>query len=345
MDNDDKIIVDLKDDNLADKTTSANSVNAVSPSLRKKIIDELGLSEPQKTETKAEQEQQPSLPAEDNNSITGDEKYQDFLERYETSKSAIKEKTVAKYNSELDFMLNKKIKKVSFPKTKTQKLIITIIVCVCVLTATLGLIFGLQDRTPPIILSNISISQPIDNNVYQVSDVYVGDKLNYSNIYLICKYSDGSVKHAEIKRNMMTTNSPIFDNNTDTFTASGNVEFIVSYKGMSLKINYAVKSFQLEKIILDVPQMDVAYNILATTKQLNISNLIIVNAKYSNGRTPKISLSNCKYKHAGLSQYKEISNGKIDLSALESGQIYEIELTYQEGEIVCSAKFKIKTEF
>ncbi len=341
MDNDDKIIIDLKKDNPAKPSSSdkSSSADKVDPKLRTKIIKELRDYQKQEDEdTKTENKEK----SEEN---IREQKYQDFLDRYEVKPQDIVAKPIARYNSELDFQVNRKIKKVRYPKTKTQKLIITIAVCVCVILATLGLIFALQDHTPPVELAKVTLSQPIKNNVYQVNNVYVNDELNYKNIYLICEYSDGSIQKKELTRNMLSTSSSKFDNQSNKFVESGNVEFNVNYQGQNLKLNYVVEDYTLESISCFAPQMHETYNILATTQTLDISKSIILTATYSNGRTAIIDLASCTYNHAGISQPATLTDGKIDISTLDNDKTYAITISYTEGEVTKDTQFIIKCNF
>lgn len=341
MDNDDKIIIDLKKDNPAKPSSSDNSssANKVDSKLRKKIIKELRDYQKQEDENTTTEKKEQS---EEN---IREQKYQDFLDRYEVKPQDIVAKPIARYNSELDFQINRKIKKVHYPKTKTQKLIITIAICACVVLATLGLVFGLQDHTPPVTLARITLSQPIKNNVYQVGNVYVNDELNYSNIFLICEYSDGSIQKKELTRNMLSTSSTKFDNQSNKFVESGNIEFNVNYQGQNLKLNYVVEDYTLESISCYAPQMDGTYNILATTQTLDISKSIILTATYSNGRTTMIDFASCTYNHAGIAQPANLTDGMIDISGLVSGRTYAVTISYAEGEVTKTAEFIIKCNF
>lgn len=349
MDNDDKIILNSNNKNSAETTSSAGD-NAKISNIRKEIIKELENHQKSASQT-GDAEPLNSQGSQINNASNPDansaqsQKYQEFLDRYEVKVREIVEKPVARYNSELDFRLNQRMKKVRFPKTKTQKFLIAMAIFMCIIVASVGLVFGLRDNTPPVVLSNISLSQPISNNTYQVTGFYVGDQLNCKNINLICEYSNGTTQKKEITNNMLQTSSPKFDKTNNCFKESGDVEFELSYENKTLKINFVVQEYQLESITIDAAKMNSSYNILATTHSLDLSKSIIVNAHYSNGRTAKIDLSSCKYQIGDMTPTL-IKNGKITLStSLGNDTIYTITLSYQEGEIEKSASFIIKTSF
>lgn len=350
MDNDDKIIVDANNKNSAEPTGSANS-NASISSLRKEMIKELEKhqnSSANTKETKIDETQDASQKNGKQNDAPEylqSPKYQDFLDRYEIKSREIVEKPVARYNSELDFRLNQRIKKVRFPKTKTQKMLIAIAVCVCIILASVGLALGLQDRTPPVELINVSLSQPVSNNVYQVNGIYVGDQLNCKNIDLICKYSDGSIIKKNITNDMLKSTSTKFNQDSNSFTESGDVEFELSYQGHTLKINFVVQEYQLEYITLNAPKMGSGYNILATSRTLDLSQSLIVNAHYTNGRTAQIALTQCKYLIGDMTPTQIKNNGKINIEELSNNTTYDVQIIYQEGEISKSAIFKVKTKF
>lgn len=348
MDSNDNNIIDVKKQNSAEKTSSANSNGVISNS-RKEIIKEL--ADMQKSAPRAKKvdtSNNEDLPVNSEQNLDANseqsQKYQDFLERYEVKVREIVEKPVAKYNSELDFRLNQRIKKVRFPKTKTQKLLIAVAIFMSVIAVALGLIFGLKDNTPPVVLSNISLSQPMSDNIYQVTGVYVGDELSCKNIDLICEYSDGTTQKKAITNNMLQTSSPKFDKSSNVFTESGIVEFELVYENKTLKINFVVKEYQLESITIDAPQMGNLYNILATKRSLDLSKSIVVNANYSNGRTAKIDLSSCKYK-VGDMEPASIKNGTIYIVSLSDNTVYSVTIYYKEGEIEKVAQFTIKTYF
>ena len=144
------------------------------------------------------------------------ERYSSFLKQYANKEDNTLENlaTYGKYDSELDFKLNSNIKKVRFPMRKQTKIAVSLLFAFLMVAAGVFLGFWLYEPPAEIVLTQINLSQPTKNNYYIVDNVFVGDTINYSHIFMNCEYSDGSTSKLEL------TNSEI----TKEVTTTGKVE-------------------------------------------------------------------------------------------------------------------------
>lgn len=274
--------------------------------------------------------------------VKNSEKYQEFLKKYEQKKTK-NERLIAKYDADLDFKLNRKVKKVHFPLSKKMKAFIGVFSFVVVAAIITLLAVGIGNNGTSASLQKIVLSQPEVSGVYQVSEVYVGDKLDFDNIYINCTYSDGSTKKVELSRDMLSTTSTKIDSN-DKFIAAGNVEFVVSYQKQTARLNFQVKENSVENITLLLPPKGSnSYNFEVENSLIDMSNDVIVNAKYSNGQTVRISLSDCEYAVGQSETFAPIVNGYLNFTDLEPStetldSTYDVYISYQSK----TATFKIK---
>lgn len=263
-------------------------------------------------------------------------RYSQFMEQYSKKEEIVDVASVGKYDSELDFQLNRKIKKVRFPLPKYAKILLCCLAVLILAASGFGIAKYLYKEPPEILLTKVTMSQPISNDYYVVNNVYVGDKLNCSNIYLNCEYSDGSVQEVALTRDMIKVATTKVNSN-DIFTEAGDAIFQVKYKDKTLNLKYVVEQKVVQSISLFTPSATNTYDIVATTNTLDIQNSVIVNAKYSNGVTQRIDINECSYKIAGMPQPVKIQNGTITLSGVNNGQSYEVVISYGKF----TASFKI----
>lgn len=264
------------------------------------------------------------------------QRYSQFMEQYSKKEEIVDVATVGKYDSELDFQLNRKIKKVRFPLPKYAKILLCCLVVLVLAASGVGLATYFYEAPPEILLTKVTMSQPQSDNYYIVNNVFVGDKLNCSNIYLNCEYSDGSTQEVALTRDMIKVATTKVNSN-DIFTEAGDAIFQVKYKDKTLNLKYVVEQKVVQSISLFTPSATNTYDIVATTNTLDIQNSVIVNAKYSNGVTQRIDINECSYKIAGMPQPVKIQNGTITLSGVNNGQSYEVVISYGKF----TASFKI----
>lgn len=258
-----------------------------------------------------------------------EKRYADFMKQYSKKEEIVESSASAgKYDSDLDFQLNRKMKKVRFPMPKYAKFILA--AAAVVLLVAVGVVLGIHfnKSAPELLLTNLTLSQPISGNCYVVNNVYVGDKLNCDDIYLTCTYSDGSTKKTPLTRDMIDVVSTTINSN-DTFTQQGDALVHIKYMGKILNMKYAVQEKKLEGISLFMPSKTSTYDLVVAPAVIDLSNSLVVNATYSHGVTQKVDLSQCTYKYSSMSTPVKMNNGQITFSGLNVGQIYEVEIAYQ----------------
>ena len=356
-------------ENLQKQKESEQNLNKEEPSVNKRIILESAQQKIFGTNTKEiipEQENQP-IPKEEQSQTTEaveiekatvveneesktidpqiDAKYAEFLKQYERKKvNPIDTSAVGKYDSDLDFQLNRKIKKVRFPMPKGIKALICCLVLILVAVSGLMIALKFTDNTPPVVLKQVTLSQPTNFlDKYVVNNVYVGDKLNCENIYINCEYTDDSIRKVELQRSMLSTTSQNI-NSQDIFTQSGEVEFVVTYLNKTINLTYVVEEKMVESISLFTTSQSDEYDLLASGSTLDISQSVVVNAHYIDGQnnpiyTKRIDLSQCTYSIAGGSSEAIVAN-KINTTGLISGNTYTVTISF-EGH---SATFTIKMQ-
>lgn len=356
-------------ENLQKQKESEQNLNKEEPSVNKRIILESAQQKIFGTNTKEiipEQENQP-IPKEEQSQTTEaveiekatvveneesntidpqiDAKYAEFLKQYERKKvNPIDTSAVGKYDSDLDFQLNRKIKKVRFPMPKGIKALICCLVLILVAVSGLMIALKFTDNTPAVVLKQVTLSQPTNFlDKYVVNNVYVGDKLNCENIYINCEYTDDSIRKVELQRSMLSTTSQNI-NSQDIFTQSGEVEFVVTYLNKTINLTYVVEEKMVESISLFTTSQSDEYDLLASGSTLDISQSVVVNAHYIDGQnnpiyTKRIDLSQCTYSIAGGSSEAIVAN-KINTTGLISGNTYTVTISF-EGH---SATFTIKMQ-
>lgn len=351
MGKNEEIIVDL---NSQDNDSSRNLSDAEKKKvdkIKEKLKAELGLEilkelERQGLKPEDEPEQQEDKTKEIDKKTIEDpvkkaqERYSRFMKQYSNTDEVVDVSSAGKYDSDLDFQLNRKIKKVRFPLTKYSKILLSCLAVILVASLAIALPLALKQEAPEILLTKITLSQPKSGSYYLVNNVYVGDTLNCDNIYLNCTYSDGSNQEIELTRDMINVATTKINSN-DTFIESGEALVHVKYAGKTINLKYIVQEKTLQGISIFSPSASSTYDLVATSQSLDISNSLIVNGQYNNGVTQKIDLSKCSYKLAGMQTEAPIQNGKISLSGLSNNQTYEVLVVYGEF----SASFKILTNF
>lgn len=350
MGKDEEIIVDFNSKendsarNLSDaeKQKVENIKEKLKAELGLEILKELerqGLKPEEETQPKTQAEQIEEKPKEDPVK-KAQERYAKFMQQYSNSDEVVDVSSAGKYDSDLDFQLNQKIKKVRFPMPKPLKILVCCLALILVAGLSIGLLLYFKEDAPQILLTNVTLSQPKNGSYYLVNNVYVGDTLNCDSIYLNCEYSDGSYKEVELNRDMINVATTKI-NSSDVFIESGEALVHIKYQGKTLNLKYIVQEKILQSISLFTPSATSTYNIVATSATLDITNSVIVNGQYNNGVTQKIDLTKCSYKLAGMQSFSSLRNGKINLSGLNNNQIYEVLISYGEH----TASIKVYTNF
>ncbi len=213
--------------------------------------------------------------------------YEQFFKQY-SRKDDDDSSSYGKYDSDLDFKLNRKLKKVKLPLQKKYKALIGIMSVVVLICACIGLGLGLYKKPQEILLTNISITQPKLNGTFVVDGKYVNDYISYDNIYIICNYSDGKVKKVLLTKDMVTNlEGPI--NSSGKFTSAGEVVANINYQGKQLKLKYIVS----EKIIDSISIVCTNFAINSTSVDLTNKLKVIVN--YKNATSELVDINDCKF--------------------------------------------------
>lgn len=251
------------------------------------------------------------------------DKYSAFIKNYSKKDDLSELTTFGKYDSDLDFRLNRKIKKIRFPMPKKVKILLTCLAAVLLIATGVILPFALYKEPPEILLTKLTCTQPLDSEkvYYLVSNVFVGDSLAYDNIYLNCEYSDGHTEKISLQDTMVTH---VTGNVTDgVFTDSGTAVVNVKYQSFTLKLKYIIQEKELTGITL--------FNVLeiksTTLGQIDLNDKLTVNAAYSNAPSLKVNLDECTFKIAGTTLNTD--NGILTLPEL-SANTYDVEVSYQE---------------
>ena len=237
---------------------------------------------------------------------------EEFFEKYQKkTESTIDISSYGKYDSDLDFKLNRKIKKIRLPMPKGIKALVASIVMVVLAASVVGIALWLYKPPEKVELTRASIAQ-------NVSGVYVGDKLSYDNLYIDCEYSDGSTKRIPISSSMVTS----VDGNVQNgiFTRKGDVWVTLNYQGKKIIFSFTVSERVLQGVsIISLAEVNDSAPIEVNAGFVDISDKIIVLANYDDGTSWIVDINKCKYS-INNSEYKDVAGGKIDLSG-EHGNV------------------------
>lgn len=253
--------------------------------------------------------------------------YEKFFKQY-SKRDEPDSGSAGKYNSDLDFKLNRKMRKVHLPLPKKIKALIWSLSAVG--AVIIGVTLGLLLYKPPaeITLTSVAISQPKNvRGQYLVDGGYVGDKLSYDNIYLICTYSDGSVKKVPVTEDMVTKVSGRVSRGQ---FVNGDVTSTISYNGFVNQILFTVDT--RKPVAMTLSQVDTIYTTSkeGTNVYLDLNKQLVVNITYSDGTTKKVDLNKCKYYLIG--SLKRINNGIVNLGICYDGKL-DFRVEYEETTI------------
>lgn len=259
------------------------------------------------------------------------ERYSSFLKQYANKDDNTLENlaTYGKYDSELDFKLNNNVKKVRFPMRKQAKIALSCIFALVIIATGVFLGFWLYEPPAEVVLTNIMLSQPTKNNYYVVDNVYVGDTINYSFIYMNCEYSDGSTSQLELTNSEITkevtTAGKLEDN---VFISSGEAVVKVTYQNMSLYVKYIIEDNRLNNISTFTVD-----NIATNSNTIDISKKVYLNAIYTNGKSYCVDINSCTFScdlNGAAAEPVEISinNGVLDLSAVINHDQFAYDTAY-----------------
>ncbi|MBQ8468668.1 MAG: hypothetical protein IJ542_02810 [Clostridia bacterium] len=310
------IVVDLSGDKQDESVTNLSAedqekIKAISEKLR----EELGLNE---QEEKKEEEE-------------ADDYYSRFYKKYSKKEENVDTTSFGKYDSDLDFKINKKVRRVHLPLPKKTKVLFGALagVFVIMFAAVLGVV--LYKPPVPVYISGVAITQRVDSvdGCYVVDDNYLGQKLSYDSVYINCTYSDGSVKKVQITEDMTKILTSGAINSRGEFVREGDVDVEVKYAGKTMILRFVVEanppvSMTLFSANNNTKTFDISQS--ATTWQ--IDNKIVVNITYQDGTTKQVSVNDCRYLIDGKSP--TVSNGIMQIPAGLSTGGYVVRISYSE---------------
>lgn len=304
--NSEEIIVDLKkkEDNKSISNLpkeEQDKIRVISDKLR----EELGIEETQgkpKTIEQIVEEKKQEKEEQQETQQTEEEKYSGFMKKYSKKDEAYDSASAGKYDSDLDFKLNRKIKKVYLPLPKKTKLILCAVAGALFVGLIASVAVALYKPPVPVTLSSVAITQPTKvadgKTYYLVKNVNVGDTVSYDNIYMVCKYSDGSTKKVEIKSSMATLLSRGSVQN-GKFVEAGDVDYKIQYKGKSLTLRFVVKENVPQTISAFVANFNTSgescIEVNKTDLHVDLTNRLVIKCTYADGRTKQLDISDCRF--------------------------------------------------
>ena len=244
--------------------------------------------------------------------------------------------SAGKYDSDLDFKINRKIKRVYLPLPKKTKIILSSVAGV-IFAGLVAMVAVLLYKPPvPVTLSSVAITQPMDatKRYYVVGNVYVGDKVSFDNIYLNCKYSDGSTKRVEINSAMATleTSGGV---QSGKFVKSGAVDYKIKYEGQTLTLRFSVGENLPASLEAFASTFDSEGNNCIIVKKsagtVDLTNRLVVKCTYSDGSIKQVDLSKCKFAidSTSYSQAKYLTDNQLVFSSYQTGG-HDVSVYYDE---------------
>lgn len=296
-DEDDGIVVDLKDKNDQEEVKKLpkdeqDKIKVLSAKLRKElgINDQVeqkkDIAELVEEKKAAEEQKEPA------------DIYSGFMKKY-SKKEDMENSSFGKYDSDLDFKINRKIKRVFLPLPKKTKILLSAAAGVLAVGMIAAVAVALYKPPVPITLSSIAISQPLDNKFYYVENAYVGDKVRFDNIYLNCTYSDGKTKKVEILPSMTTlVSTDVVSQNK--FVKVGNADYKISYGGKELNLRFKVKSNNPQSLLAFTSNFSSEgnnrINAVKSEDTIDLADKLDLSVRYENGEIKKIDIAECDYK-------------------------------------------------
>ena len=166
---------------------------------------------------------------------------------------------VGQYLEEYDLMHMKNIKRVKLIRKKNPKLRKFLIAASVVLVIGIGVFLGIYfTRETPVYLKSVSLNQT--ERSYYLNDVF-----DYTGLYFIAEYSDGTkqmidLKYQYLNDNKTTRIEKAGDDKTDIkFTLTGTANLFFTYNGFD--VEYVVNVVKKEEIGFDVIYADDIFNL------------------------------------------------------------------------------------
>ena len=168
---------------------------------------------------------------------------------------------IGQYLEEYDLMHMKNIKRVKIIRKKSPKLRKFLLIASAVLFVVIGAVMAvLFTRQEPVYLKNVTLNQMGRN-------YYFNDKFDYTGLYFIAEYSDGSTQRVKLEAShfnmdLSTRIERIGDSNENlVFSYNNNANLVFTYQGFN--VNYAVV---VEK------KQELGVHALYTSKVFNIED-------------------------------------------------------------------------
>lgn len=245
--------------------------------------------------------------------------YEAFFKQYSKKDDSLDSGNFGKYDSDLDFKLNRKIKRIRLPLPKKLKVLLASLAVLIVVGSCIGLGFGLYKKPQQVYITAIAITQPMEGNEYIVSGKFVGDKLSYDHIYLLCTYSNGEVKRVPISSSMVTKVEGQV--NVDGQFTSGDVVATINYGGKTVKLKYLVE----QKQVASISVISTTFSITSDT--VDLSNKLIVVVNYSNATSEIVNINDCIYQLDIGTGDKRLTNGVLNVGSKSRGY-HTLQISY-----------------
>ena len=329
--------------------------------LNKNKVEDANLSdEEQEKLNKISEDLRKELGIEDKNTLSaqgskkGANSYDAFMKQFGKKSDKTESASVlGKYDSDLDFRLNRKIRKVHLPLLKKTKIIISAVAgaFVVVFATLLGVL--LYKPTAPVVLSSIALSQPVVeetvgtkvNKYYYVYDNHVGETLSYDNVYINCEYSNGSKTKVSVDSAMATVISSNMVKN-GKFSKAGNCDVQISYQGNNLILRYVVSYNMPQEMNLFLANANNnTIDLSENDTSINLNNRLRVNVEYQDGTIKSVSLDKCKY-FVGENELS-LANGILSFEKQNKNTTMIVRVEYSETgennvEYSCSQTFSLR---
>ena len=307
------IVVDLSGDKQDESVTNLSAedqekIKAISEKLR----EDLGLNE------KEEEEEDP------------DDYYSKFYKKYSRKEENVDTTSFGKYDSDLDFKINKRVRRVHLPLPKKAKILIGAFsgLAAVLIIAVLALV--LYKPPVPVYISSVAITQRVDTTerCYVVDKNYLGQKLSYDHIFISCNYSDGSTKRIPITDDMVHVLTPQGLNSNGEFIG-GDVDVEVKYAGSTMALRFLVESNRpVEMQLFSANNNTKLFRVSQFESSWQIDDKLVVNIKYEDGTIKQVSVNNCRFVMDGKNA--AVSNGIMQIPAGLSSRLYDVSVSYTE---------------
>ena len=253
---------------------------------------------------------------------------------------------VGQYLDEYDLMNMKNITRIrlqrKYPKHLKKVLIIAASVVVVALGAYLGYYFT---RDVPVYLKNVTLSQT-------EHDYYVDELFDYTGLYLIAEYSDGSIKKVPLNNSHLTDITGrverVGDDGTDIQFVSGAVDLTFQYQGFNVVYNVKVNK-KVESGLQAIFSNGI-FNLQAGDFIFN--DKLIASVDYGNYGKESLSLSNTKLSlYIGNTKCSYVANKGFKVNeqttkdtvfklkyVTEKNETIELEIKYEDGKNVTNVK-------